>query len=241
MEVTRLAEPVLVVRDLRAGYGPVQILFGVSLEVNQGEVVALLGRNGAGKTTTMKAIMGILPPRAGQVSLHGRMVAGMRPSTLARAGMGYVPEDRRIFPDLTVRENLAIAEKIGPNGLKNWMASNVIELFPLLQTLLGRKGGLLSGGEQQLLAVARALVGNPSVLLLDEPTEGLAPVMVKAVEDVVLQLKKAGATVLLAEQNLGFASRVADRGYVLQQGQGIMTGSMAECAASEAVARSLAV
>jgi len=234
-------ESVLAVKNLEAGYGPVQILFGVSLEVKKGEVVALLGRNGAGKTTTMKAIMGIVRPRAGQVLLSGRDVTGKGPCALARLGMGYVPEDRRIFPDLTVRENLVIAEKPGPDGRRQWTADSVLELFPLLKKLIARKGGFLSGGEQQLLAVARALVGNPSVVLLDEPTEGLAPVMVKAVEDVVLELKRAGATILLAEQNLGFASRVADRGFVLQQGQGIMSGTMAECAASEAVARSLAI
>lgn len=234
-------EPVLVVDRLGAGYGPVQILYGVSLEVRKGEVVALLGRNGAGKTTTIKAIMGIVRPRSGRVRLAGQDVTGRSPSALARLGMGYVPEDRRIFPDLTVRENLMIAEMPGPDGARRWTASGVLELFPLLRPLTARKGGLLSGGEQQLLSVARALVGNPTVVLLDEPTEGLAPVMVKAVEDVVLQLKEAGATILLAEQNLGFATRVADRGYVLQQGQCTMSGTMAECAASEAVARSLAI
>lgn len=227
--------------DLQAAYGPSQVLFGVTVRVPKGKVVALLGRNGAGKTTTMKAAMGILPPRGGQVRLRGQDVTGRRPSALARLGIGYVPEDRRIFPDLTVKENLAIASRPGPGGRRTWTVEKVLELFPLLGRLMGRKGGLLSGGEQQLLAVARALVGNPEVLLLDEPTEGLAPVMVKAVADVVQALKREGVTMLLAEQNLGFANQVADWGYVLQKGQVLLEGPMEVCARSEEVVRALAV
>lgn len=227
--------------DLQAAYGPSQVLFGVTVRVPKGKVVALLGRNGAGKTTTMKAAMGILPPRAGQVRLRGQDVTGRRPSALARLGIGYVPEDRRIFPDLTVKENLVIASRPGPGGRRTWTVEKVLELFPLLGRLMGRKGGLLSGGEQQLLAVARALVGNPEVLLLDEPTEGLAPVMVKAVADVVQALKREGVTMLLAEQNLGFATQIADWGYVLQKGQVLLEGSMDVCARSEEVVRALAV
>ncbi len=250
---------VLEVRALEAGYGQARALFGVDLEVRQGEVVALLGRNGAGKTTTLKAVMGIVSPRGGQVLVEGRPVTGLRPWQLARLGIGYVPEDRRIFAELTVRENLELAYRppragaaavgggaaaVGGGARAGGLGvtpAEVLATFPLLAPLQKRKGGLLSGGEQQLLTIARALVTNPRVLLLDEPTEGLAPVMVRSIEEVVLKLKASGLTVLLAEQNLRFASRVADRGYVLQKGEIQAAGTMEECARSEAVARLLAV
>lgn len=231
----------LAVEHVQAFYGESQALFGVSLDVRPGEVVALLGRNGAGKSTTLKSIMGFVPPSAGRVWLRGEDVTGRPPHRMARSGVGYVPEDRRIFPDLSVRENLEIAAKPGPDGRPAPRIDEILEDFVLLKPLLGRKGGFLSGGEQQLLTMARALMGNPDVLLLDEPTEGLAPVMVQAIERVLLALKARRATILLAEQNLGFAGRVADRGFVLDKGRVALSGGMAECANSPEVARLLAV
>lgn len=231
----------LVVQDVHAFYGESQALFGVSLDVRPGEVVALLGRNGAGKSTTFKSIMGFVPPAAGRIRLGDRDVTGQPPHRIARAGVGYVPEDRRVFPDLTVRENLEIAAKPGPDGRAAPRVEEILEDFALLKPLLGRKGGFLSGGEQQLLTIARALMGSPDILLLDEPTEGLAPVMVQAIERVLLALKRRRATILLAEQNLGFAGRVADRGFVLDKGRVAISGSMAECVNSPEVARLLAV
>ncbi|HEY8341825.1 MAG TPA: ABC transporter ATP-binding protein [Calditerricola sp.] len=230
---------VLEVRDINAFHGTVQAVFGVSLEVYEGEVVALLGRNGAGKTTVLRSIMGLTTVRSGRILLKGKDVTGVSPVDRARSGIGWVPQDRGIFPDLTVRENLLVAAR--PHGGRQDPLAEVLELFPMLTPLLNRKGGLLSGGEQQLLSIARALVTGPEILLLDEPTEGLAPVMVDAVRKLVLQLRQRGVTILLAEQNLSFASQVADRGYVLQNGTVVLSGTMERCATSPEVARNLAV
>ncbi len=211
------------VLELQAGYGGIPVLHGVSLEVGEGEVVALLGRNGAGKTTTIKAIMGLVQIQGGRI-LYGETDLTRLPSfRRAQLGLGYVPDDRRIFPELTVRENLLIAHRPGP-----WTLERVYRLLPRLQEIENRRGGLLSGGEQQMLTIARTLMANPRLLLLDEPTEGLAPLIVEEITRLVEELKREGMPVLLAEQNLRFTGRVADRGYVLETGEVRVEGSMQE-------------
>jgi branched-chain amino acid transport system ATP-binding protein len=214
--------------NLHAGYGVSRILFGVSLRADRGEIVALLGRNGAGKSTTLKAIMGIAPPSAGQVVLDGADLTGLAPYLIARAGIGYVPQDRRIFPDLTVRENLEVGRRPGRAGDLPWTLERVEALFPMLGTLAGRRGGSLSGGEQQMLTLARTLMGNPRVLLLDEPSEGLAPVVVRTMIEQLLQLKAGGMTILLSEQNVHFTKEVSDRAYILEKGSIQREGSIRE-------------
>lgn len=211
------------VLELQAGYGGILVLHGVSLEVGEGEVVALLGRNGAGKTTTIKAIMGLVQIQGGRI-LYGETDLTRLPSfRRAQLGLGYVPDDRRIFPELTVRENLLVAHRPGP-----WTLERVYRLLPRLQEIENRRGGLLSGGEQQMLTIARTLMANPRLLLLDEPTEGLAPLIVEEIAHLVEELKLEGMPVLLAEQNLRFTGRVADRGYVLETGEVRVEGSMQE-------------
>lgn len=207
----------LEVRGIHTFYGLSHILFDVSLNVDAGEVVCLLGRNGAGKSTTIKSIMGIVPPRKGSILFKGEEVAGKKPYILARKGMGYDPDDRRIFADLTVEENLEIAEKGYVEG-RGWNKERVYNFFPALERIRNRKGGVLSGGEQKMLAIARALMGNPELLLLDEPTEGLAPVLVRVLEEQLLKLKETGLTVLLAEQNQKVALNLSDRGYLIDNG-----------------------
>jgi len=207
----------LEVRGIHTFYGLSHILFDVSLNVDAGEVVCLLGRNGAGKSTTIKSIMGIVPPRQGSILFKGEEVAGKKPYILARKGMGYDPDDRRIFADLTVEENLEIAEKGYVEG-RGWNKERVYNFFPALKHIRDRRGGVLSGGEQKMLAIARALMGNPELLLLDEPTEGLAPVMVHVLEEQLLRLKETGLTVLLAEQNQSVALKLSDRGYLIDNG-----------------------
>jgi branched-chain amino acid transport system ATP-binding protein len=210
------------------------ILFGVSLRVGQGQVVSLLGRNGAGKTTTMKSIIGLAPPRRGSIRFKDEEIIGKQPYVLARKGIGYVPDDRRIFADLTVGENLEIAER-GGRKREGWDMEKVYELFPTLKDIESRKGGCLSGGEQKMLAIARALMGNPELLLLDEPTEGLAPTLVHALEEQVVKLKEAGLTVLLAEQNVRSALRLSDHGYIIDNGQIRYQGSVEELEENEEV------
>lgn len=207
----------LEVSGIHTFYGLSHILFDVSLNVEAGEVVCLLGRNGAGKSTTIKSIMGIVSPRQGSILFKGEEVAGKKPYILARKGMGYDPDDRRIFADLTVEENLEIAEKGYVKG-EGWNKERVYDFFPALQHIRNRRGGVLSGGEQKMLAIARALMGNPELLLLDEPTEGLAPVMVHVLEEQLLKLKETGLTVLLAEQNQSVALNLSDRGYLIDNG-----------------------
>ena len=211
-----MAEPILAVEDVYTSYGLSQVLFGVSLEVGAGECVCLLGRNGVGKTTTMRSIMGLTPPRRGRVRWHGRDITGAHPYAIARAGIGFVPEDRRIFAELTVAENLDVASRRRGDG--GWTAERVFGLFPKLRELVGRQGGFLSGGEQQMLTIARTLMGNPDLLLLDEPSEGLAPLVVDHLKEQIARLKADGLTILLAEQNVGFCLDLADRVYVLEKG-----------------------
>ena len=208
----------LEVRGLSAGYGRARVLFDIDLEVGEGEVVALLGRNGAGKSTTLKAIMGLVPPSSGTIVFDGRPLGGLEPHHIARLGLGYVPEDRRIFTDLTVTENLEVGRQGPRSGAPAWTDENLFALFPALAPLRERRGGRMSGGEQQMLCIARTLAGNPSAILLDEPSEGLAPLVVEQVARAVLEMKRAGLAVLLAEQSRQFTSRVADRGYLLEKG-----------------------
>ena len=208
----------LSVGALNAGYGRAQVLFDVDLEVREGEVVALLGRNGAGKSTTLKAIMGLVPPRSGEVTLNGESLSHLPPYQIARLGLGYVPEDRRIFTDLTVAENLEVGRQPPRGDTAPWTEERLFALFPALAALRQRRGGRISGGEQQMLCIARTLAGNPAAILMDEPSEGLAPVIVEQVAKAILELKRARVTVLLAEQSRHFASRVADRAYLLEKG-----------------------
>jgi len=224
----------LEVEGIHTFYGLSHILFGVSLKVNPGEVVCLLGRNGAGKTTTMKSIIGITPPKRGSIRFKGKEIIGVEPYLLARRGMGYIPDDRRIFADLTVKENLEIAIRKTKGG-KGWSKERVYELFPALKDIESRRGGCLSGGEQKMLAIARALMGNPEFLLLDEPTEGLAPVLVRALEEQIRRLREVGLTVLLAEQNVRSALKLSDRGYIIDNGQIRYHGSIGELRDNEEV------
>jgi len=209
---------ILEVGDLSAGYGRARVLFDVGFEVNAGEVVALLGRNGAGKSTTLKAIMGLVPPASGSIVFDGRNLKNLEPYRIARLGLGYVPEDRRIFTELTVNENLEVGRQPPRRGAPEWTEERLFALFPALRALRDRAGGRMSGGEQQMLCIARTLAGNPAAILLDEPSEGLAPVVVEQVAKAVAQLKRSGVAVLLAEQSRRFAGRVADRAYVLEKG-----------------------
>jgi len=217
---------VLELSNLHAGYGMSRILFGVSLHADRGEIVALLGRNGAGKSTALKAIMGIAPPSAGHVVFEGVELVGLPPYLIARAGIGYVPQDRRIFPDLTVRENLEVGRRWGRSGDSPWTLERVEALFPALRSLADRRGGGLSGGEQQMLTLARTLMGNPRVLLLDEPSEGLAPVVVRTMIEQLLQLKAGGMTIILSEQNVHFTREVSDRAYILEKGSIQLAGNI---------------
>jgi branched-chain amino acid transport system ATP-binding protein len=210
-------EPVLAVEDVHTAYGVSRVLFGVSLRVAPGECVCLLGRNGVGKTTTMRSIMGLTPPASGRVVWKGRDITREAPFRAAGLGIGFVPEDRRIFADLTVWENLDVAERrTRPGG---FTTERVFDLFPALRQLRDRPGGFLSGGEQQMLTIARTLMGNPELLLLDEPSEGLAPLVVDHLQEQIGRLKADGLTILLAEQNVGFSLDLADRVYVLEKGR----------------------
>lgn len=204
------------VANIHTYYGLSHILFDVSLTVDDGECVCLLGRNGAGKSTTMRSIMGLTPPKQGTIELKGIDCTGQKPFRMVRKGVGYVPDDRRVFADLTVGENLEISERKAPNG--GWTMERVYAFFPALGKINNRRAGFLSGGEQQMLTIGRALMTNPDLLLLDEPTEGLAPLIVGMLEEQIHRLKQSGLTVLLAEQNLEVALRLSDRGYVIDNG-----------------------
>ena len=217
----------LEVHKINTHYGTSHILFDVSLTVNEGEVVCLLGRNGAGKTTTLRTIMGLARTKEGSVLFNGMEISGREPYEIARLGMGYVPDERLIFPDLTVRENLEVAIKEG-NKSFNWTVEKVYELFPKLAELDGNLGGYLSGGEQQMLTVGRTLMGNPSLVLLDEPVEGVAPIVVQELGQQIKQLKDMGMTILFAEQNLRFAHQISDRAYIIETGRIRFNGTMAE-------------
>jgi branched-chain amino acid transport system ATP-binding protein len=226
----------LELKDIHTYYGESHVLFGVSLNVKQGEAVALLGRNGVGKSTTIKSIMGLTPPKSGQMLYNGKEMTQTPTRKRVDLGICYVPDNRRIFADLTVRENLEVAHrgkrgirpKANPNASTDWSIDKVYELFPKLKTMEGRRGGYLSGGEQQMLAIARALLGNPELLILDEPTEGLAPLIVTELEEEILELKATGISILIAEQNLKSALRIADRCYVLEKGQVRFSGTVQE-------------
>jgi branched-chain amino acid transport system ATP-binding protein len=221
----------LSVKDLHAHYGRAHILDGVSLEARAGEVVALLGRNGAGKSTTLKAIMGLVPPSSGEVSFEGKRIDRMAPHHVARLGLGYVPEDRRIFTELTVMENLEVGRQAARSGAPVWSEDKLFALFPNLAAMRDRPGGRMSGGEQQMLTIARTLMGNPRCVLLDEPSEGLAPIIVEQMAKSIAALKGEGLSVLLSEQNLHFSLGVADRAYIIEKGRIRFSGSMAEVAA----------
>jgi branched-chain amino acid transport system ATP-binding protein len=229
-------------RALGSWYGAAQILYDVSLHVNRGEVVALMGRNGAGKSTTLKALMGLMAKRKGTITLLGKDVSHAEPHEVARRGLGYVPEDRRVFADLTVLENLEVGRQ-GPRHWADggaapvWTTERLFKLFPNLGEMPDRPGGRMSGGEQQMLTVARTLMGNPYVVLLDEPSEGVAPVIVEQMAQMILELKGQGVSILLSEQNMHFAELVSDRAYVLEKGQIRYQASMAELAANEEVRR----
>ena len=235
-------QPLLEVIDLAAWYGAAQILFQVDVEVRRGEVVALMGRNGAGKSTTLKAIMGLLDKYKGTMSFMGRDISTADPHDVASHGLGYVPEDRRIFTDLTVLENLEVGRQAArqwPDGSPAplWSAERLFKLFPNLGEMPNRPGGSMSGGEQQMLTVARTLMGNPFLVLLDEPSEGVAPVIVEQMAEMIIELKREGLSVLLSEQNAAFAAAVSDRAYVLEKGQVRYAGTMAELEMNEAVRR----
>ena len=213
-----MAIEALTMEGVDALYGQSHVLHSVSLGVGEGRVLALLGRNGAGKSTTLKAIMGLVPSSSGSVVFDGRPLGGLEPHQIARLGLGYVPEDRRIFTDLTVTENLEVGRQGPRSGAPAWTDEKLFALFPALAPLRERRGGRMSGGEQQMLCIARTLAGNPSAILLDEPSEGLAPLVVEQVARAVLEMKRAGLAVLLAEQSRQFTGRVADRAYLLEKG-----------------------
>lgn len=216
----------LEVGDLQSYYGRAQVLHGVSLSVAAGEVLMMLGRNGAGKSTTMKSIIGLLPPAAGRVHFAGHDVARREPYQIARLGLGYVPEERRIFADLTVAENIEAGRRPPRQGLRPWTQQRLLELFPSLARLLDQPAGRLSGGEQQMLTVARTLMGNPRMILLDEPSEGLAPLVVQQMAVVISNLKQEGLGILLAEQNLRLSATVADRATVIERGKTVWEGTV---------------
>jgi branched-chain amino acid transport system ATP-binding protein len=245
--------PLLDVHDLHTAYGLSRVLFGVSVEVRAGECVCLLGRNGVGKSTTMRSIMGLTPPQAGRVRWKGIDITGWAPYRIARAGIGFVPEDRRIFADLTVWENLDVASRQSrrpsgsghprpepaPGAPRQFTTERVFDLFPKLRELSGRNGGYLSGGEQQMLTIARTLMGNPELLLLDEPSEGLAPMVVDHLREQIARLKREGLTILLAEQNVEFSLALAERVYVLEKGTIRFSGPAARLRDDEALRHEL--
>jgi branched-chain amino acid transport system ATP-binding protein len=216
---------ILEVIDIYTTYGLSQILFGVSFQVDRGEVVSVLGRNGVGKTTTLRSVMGLAPPKSGSIRWKGEEIAGRHPYQIALLGIGFVPEDRRIFSDLTVWENLDVAIKSSGGKRDGWTIERVFELFPALNPIQNRKGGYLSGGEQQMLTIARTLMGNPELLLLDEPSEGLAPIVVQQLGEQISKLRGEGMTILLCEQNARFSLNLSDRVYILEKGEVRYQGS----------------
>lgn len=218
----------LEVTGLNAAYGRARILFDVAFEARAGEVAVLLGRNGAGKSTTLKSIIGLVRPLSGTITLAGQPIQRLQPFQIARLGLGYVPEDRRIFTDLTVAENLEVGRQPPREGAPRWTPAKLYELFPNLGRMQERLGGSMSGGEQQMLTIARTLMGNPRAILLDEPSEGLAPVIVEQMARTIRELKSEGLTVLLCEQNLHFARMVADRAHVIEKGHVRRSGTLEE-------------
>ena len=219
-------DTILNIDQINTFYGQSHVLQGVSLSIHKGEVVCLLGRNGVGKTTTLRSIIGLTPPRSGRILLKGVDVVEKHPFQIAKRGIGYVPDDRRIFPDLTLFENLELARRLSSKGKTQWTFEKIYDLFPVFIELKERKGIQLSGGEQKMLAIGRALMKNPDLLLLDEPSEGLAPLIVQNLVEVIGRIRGEGVTILLADQNLKFCRKTSDRGYILERGmiqyQGVM-------------------
>ncbi|MEP4378840.1 MAG: ABC transporter ATP-binding protein [Alphaproteobacteria bacterium] len=230
-----MSEPALKLTGIEAFYGTAQALFGVDLDVPAGAVTVLLGRNGAGKSTTLKAAMGLVDVRTGQVFIGAREVTGAPSYRVARAGLGYVPETRRVFAGLSVDENLMVGERVGDDAAAVWTRERIFDLFPPLAGMRDRLAGQLSGGEQQMLTIARTLVGNPRIILLDEPSEGLAPVIVQQIAATIRTLAAEGLTVLLSEQNVRFATHVANRAAVIERGRILVEGPIADIAADESV------
>ncbi|MGE5252780.1 MAG: ABC transporter ATP-binding protein [Planctomycetaceae bacterium] len=228
---------ILEVRNIHTAYGLSQILFGVSLKVLEGEVISLLGRNGVGKTTTLRSIMGLTPPQSGSIQWRGEEIAGKPTYEICRLGIGFVPEDRRIFSDLTVWENLDVAIQPGRKKENAWTLERVFDLFPALKPIQTRKGGYLSGGEQQMLTIARTLMGNPDLLLLDEPSEGLAPIVVQQLGEQIAQLRREGMTILLCEQNQRFSLDLSDRLYILEKGTIKYEGTVQDFKKDERIGR----
>lgn len=227
---------ILEVKEINTFYGTSHILFDVSLTVDRGEIVCLLGRNGAGKTTTMRSIMGLTPAKSGSIQFHGEELRGRPPHHIAQKGMGYVPDNRLIFPDLTVRQNLELAYKVPKDfGGDPWTIDRIFQLFPILAEREHQHGGTLSGGEQQMLTLGRTLMGNPDLLLLDEPVEGLAPLVVKDLGKQILKLKEMGQTILFSEQNVKFATMTSDRAYVIDKGKIRYQGSIEELRANQEI------
>ena len=230
-----MAEPFLSVEGADVYYGASQILFGVDLSVEQGQTMALLGRNGAGKSTTFKMIAGLAPPRRGRVTLAGQAVSGRPSYRIARSGIGYVPENRQVFPEHSVDDNLIVGAKKGPRGDDHWCRERIYEVFPLLASMKARMAGRLSGGEQQMLTIARTLMGNPDVLLLDEPGEGLAPIIVQAIGELIRTLRGMGVTILLAEQNMHFCLGIATHATVIDKGQIVYRATIDELRHNEEI------
>ena len=234
-EASHAGSLMLAVKAINTLYGKAHILFDVELQVRAGEVVVLLGRNGAGKTTTLKSIIGMVPIRSGEIWFAGREVSRLQSYQIARLGLGYVPEERRIFTDLTVLENLEVGRQPARKGVATWDFDRIGRLFPNLAQMPDRPGGRMSGGEQQMLTIARTLMGNPTCILLDEPSEGVAPVIVDQMAEAIRELKAQGVAILLSEQNLRFAHAVADRAYIIEKGRIRFCGTMAELDANDDV------
>ena len=231
------AAEILRVEGIDVFYGASQILFGVSFAVEKGQSLALLGRNGAGKSTTMKSIIGIAPARRGTISVRGTPVQKFAPDRIAREGVGFVPEDRQIFPEHSVDDNLRIAIKPGVGGRIDWTLEKIYDVFPILASMRGRMGGRLSGGEQQMLTIARTLMGNPDVVLLDEPSEGLAPIIVEKIGELIQRLRDMGTTLIVAEQNMHFCLDIASHAAVIDKGHIVYRGSIDELRANDEVKR----
>ena len=230
-------DPILSVERIDVFYGASKILFGVDIAVRHGRTLALLGRNGAGKSTTLKAIAGLAPPKQGRVVLRGQDMAGSKPYVIARAGIGYVPEDRQVFPEHSVEDNLLIGAKRGRDSEGFWALGQMYEVFPILAGMRDRRAGALSGGEQQMLTIARTLMGNPEILLLDEPSEGLAPIIVQAIGDLIRKLRSMGVTILLAEQNMHFCLGISEDAVVIDKGSVVFSGAIQELRENHEVTR----